>query len=60
MIDKEILHGILPIEQLVLINKAEKNCILISGNSTDPTFLGPTLKHFETSEMFSLFLGYFK
>ena len=30
---------------------------LVSGNPTDPTFLGPTLNFFETSENFFLFLG---
>ena len=37
-----------------------KKC-LVSVNSTDPTFSGPTLIFFETSEIFFLlFSGYFK
>ena len=36
--------------------KKKKKC-LVYGNPTDPTFLGPTLNFFETSENFFLFLG---
>ena len=40
--------------------EAQKNKCLVSGNPTDPTFLGPILNCFGTSENFSLILGYFK
>ena len=39
-----------------IICKAKKKNCLVSGNPTDPTFLGPTLNFFETSEnLFSIF-----
>ena len=31
----------------------KKDKCLVSGNPTDPTFMGPTLNFFETSEIFS-------
>ena len=37
-------------------NEAKKKC-LVSGNPTDPTFLGPTLNFFEMPENFFLHLG---
>ena len=37
-----------------VILRPEKKC-LVSGNPTDPTFLGSTLNFFGTSENFSVF-----
>ena len=40
---------------MALLGQKKKKCP-VSGNPTDPTFLGPTLNFFETSEnFFSIF-----